>query len=108
MIERPREQRVDGITWRIRPLSDVGGLTRMGAKIREVEPGMAGTHLHFHDVEEEWSYVLSGRGRVKIGPLDLSVLAGHFAAFARRQRHALARAPGHVKRRAARADQVLD
>ena len=54
----------------------------MGAKIREIGPGLAGTHLHYHDVEEEWAYVLSGRGRLKLGPLTLPVHSGHFAAYA--------------------------
>ncbi len=80
-VDRPRHLSVDGVGWRVRPLSDVAGLTRMGVKIREVQPRRAGTHLHFHDVEEEWTYVLSGRGRVKIGPLTLPVRRGHFAAF---------------------------
>ncbi len=78
-LDRPPSD--DGIGWRVRPLSDVAGLTQMGVKTREIQPGLAGTHLHFHDVEEEWAYVLSGQGRVRIGPLTLPVRAGHFAAF---------------------------
>lgn len=71
----------DGVGWRIRPLSDAAGLTRMGVKLREIASGCAGTHLHFHDVEEEWAYVLSGRGHVRVGELVRPVRAGSFAGF---------------------------
>ncbi len=80
-IVRPRDLCADGVSWRVRPLGDVTGLTRMGVKIRAIEPGMAGTHLHFHSVEEEWAYVLSGRGKLEIGPVSLPVRAGSFAGF---------------------------
>jgi uncharacterized cupin superfamily protein len=53
----------------------------MGVHVRTVERGFAGTNRHFHTVEEEWSYVLAGRGTLRIGPLRLAVRAGHFAAF---------------------------
>jgi uncharacterized cupin superfamily protein len=53
----------------------------MGVKIREIQPGLTGTHLHFHDVEEEWAYVLSGQGSVRIGPLTLPVCGGDFVGF---------------------------
>ncbi len=80
-LERPRERCGDGVDWCLVPLSDVAGLTQMGVKIREVPPGRAGTHFHYHDVEEEWAYVLSGSGRLRIGPLTMPVRAGSFAAF---------------------------
>jgi quercetin 2,3-dioxygenase len=53
----------------------------MGVHVRAVERGFAGTNRHFHTVEEEWSYVLAGRGTLRIGPLRLAVGAGDFAAF---------------------------
>ncbi len=79
-IDRPAPATPDGLDWRIRPLSDAGGLEQMGVKVREIRPGYAGTHLHFHDTEEEWAYILSGRGRVRIGPLTIPVRPGHFVA----------------------------
>lgn len=57
------------------------GLMRMGVHVRAVEPGFAGTNRHFHTVEEEWSYILAGRGTVRIGPLRMPVEPGHFIAF---------------------------
>ena len=51
-----------GIASLVRRLGDATGLTRMGVSLREVQPGFAGTNRHFHLVEEEWTYVVSGEG----------------------------------------------
>ena len=53
----------------------------MGVQVRTVAPAFAGTNRHFHTVEEEWTYVLSGRGRLRIGPLEFVVGLGHFAGY---------------------------
>jgi len=53
----------------------------MGVHLRTVESGFAGTNRHFHTVEEEWAYVMSGSGRLRIGPREFNVKAGHFAGF---------------------------
>ena len=62
--ERPRftpgEGRVGAL---VRAVGDGAGLTRMGVWHRTVPPGKAGTHRHFHLVEEEWAFVLSGEWR---------------------------------------------
>jgi uncharacterized cupin superfamily protein len=79
--KRPRFTSAPGIAAVVRSVGDATGLTHMGVHVRSVEPGFAGTHRHFHTVEEEWSFVLSGRGMLRIGPLRLAVRAGHFAAF---------------------------
>jgi uncharacterized cupin superfamily protein len=62
-------------------LGDATGLTRMGVNLRVVEPGLAGTNRHFHEVEEEWAYVLSGVGFVRIGRHRLAVRSGSFVGF---------------------------
>lgn len=79
--KRPRFVAAEGIGAIVRSPGDVTGLTRMGVHVRTIEPGFAGTHRHCHTVEEEWSYVLSGRGTVRIGPLRMPVEAGHFVGF---------------------------
>jgi len=79
--KRPRHTVVPGVAAVVRLPSAATGLTRMGVSVRSVDPGFAGTNRHFHTVEEEWSYVLSGRGTLRIGPLRFAVRAGHFAAF---------------------------
>ena len=66
---------------RVRLVSDAAGLTQHGVKVREIPPGRAGTQLHFHDVEEEWAYVLAGHGRLMLGPHAIGVRPGHVAAF---------------------------
>ncbi len=69
------------VACRVRPVGDLAGLTQMGVRVREAEPGHAGTLLHYHDTEEEWVWVLAGRGRLKLGPHSIPVWAGHFASF---------------------------
>jgi uncharacterized cupin superfamily protein len=53
----------------------------MGVWVRSFEPGLAGTHRHFHEVEEEWAYVISGSGVVRIGAHRVDLRAGHFVGF---------------------------
>jgi uncharacterized cupin superfamily protein len=65
----------------VQPLGSATGLKNIGLQIRTVAPGLAGTNRHFHTVEEEWTYVLSGCGRLRIGPLDFNVGPGHFAGY---------------------------
>lgn len=79
--QRPRFTATAGVAAMVRQPSAATGLTRMGVHVRAVEPGFAGTNRHFHTVEEEWSYVLAGRGTVRIGPLKIPVRPGHFLGF---------------------------
>lgn len=79
--KRPRFTKPVGVGALVRSPGDATGLTHMGVHLRSVEPGLAGTNRHFHMVEEEWSYVLAGRGVVRIGPLRIEVWPGSFVAF---------------------------
>jgi uncharacterized cupin superfamily protein len=79
--KRPRFTPMPGVGAMVRQVSDAAGLTRMGIHLRVVEPGLAGTLRHFHTVEEEWVYVLSGTGAVRIGPHRLPVQGGSFVGF---------------------------
>lgn len=79
--KRPRLTQAEGVGAVLRSPGDATGLTRMGVHVRSIEPGMAGTNRHFHLAEEEWSYVLSGHGVVRIGPLRLPVSPGRFVGF---------------------------
>ena len=78
---RPRYTATPGVGAMVRSPGDKTGLTHMGVHVRAIEPGFAGTNRHFHTVEEEWSYVLAGRGTVRIGPLRIAVHAGTFVGF---------------------------
>jgi uncharacterized cupin superfamily protein len=79
--KRPRHTATPGVAAVVRLPSAATGLTHVGVSVRSVEPGFAGTNRHFHTIEEEWSYVLAGRGTLRIGPLRIAVRPGHFAAF---------------------------
>jgi uncharacterized cupin superfamily protein len=79
--KRPRHTSAEGVAAVVRMPSAATGLTHMGVHVRAVEPGFAGTNRHFHTTEEEWTYVLAGRGTVRIGPLRIPVRAGHFVGF---------------------------
>jgi len=79
--KRPRYTSTPGVAAVVRSPGLATGLTRMGVHVRTVAPGYAGTNRHFHTVEEEWAYVLAGRAKLRIGPLELEVGPGHFAGF---------------------------
>ena len=79
--ERPRYAKGPSVASRVRPISDVGGLTQMGVGLRIVESGFLSSNRHFHTVEEEWVYVLSGTGLARVGPHRVKVRAGHFVGY---------------------------
>jgi uncharacterized cupin superfamily protein len=79
--KRPRYVTGEGVASRVRPISDAAGLTQMGVGVRIVEPGFLGSNRHFHTVEEEWIYVLSGSGVARIGPQRINVRAGCFIGY---------------------------
>jgi uncharacterized cupin superfamily protein len=79
--KRPRWFPAEGVGSLVRGVGNAAGLKQMGVWVRDIEPGFKGTHRHFHTVEEEWVYVLSGRGSVRVGPLALEVRAGSFVGF---------------------------
>ena len=79
--KRPRMAATPGVGAVVRTLGSLTGLTAVGVHLRSVPPGLAGTNRHFHSVEEEWAYVLSGRGQLRIGPLTFDVRPGCFAGF---------------------------
>jgi uncharacterized cupin superfamily protein len=79
--KRPRFTATPGVAAMVQLLGDATGLKQMGVSARIVQPGFSGTNRHFHTVEEEWTYILSGRGTLRLGPLSLPVRAGHFAGY---------------------------
>ncbi len=79
--KRPRFTSTPGVAALVQTLGDPTGLKQMGVGMRAVEPGFSGTNRHFHSAEEEWSFVLSGRGTLRIGPHRIAVSAGSFAGF---------------------------
>lgn len=78
---RPRWFPEEGVSSVVHAVGNAAGLTQMGVWVRLIEPGFKGTHRHFHTVEEEWVYVLSGHGAVRIGAHTVEVRGGSFVGF---------------------------
>jgi len=64
-----------------RNLGDNAGLTRMGVHLVRLAPGRESTQHHYHDADEEFIYILSGRGVAHIGEDRYDVGPGDFMGF---------------------------
>jgi uncharacterized cupin superfamily protein len=64
-----------------RALGDACGLTQIGVHLVRLEPGRESTEYHTHSHDEEWIYILSGRGMAEIGGRKAEVKAGDFMGF---------------------------
>jgi uncharacterized cupin superfamily protein len=65
--------------------SDTGGLTQFGAFVETLHPGAQSANLHWHEKEDEFVYVLSGRVTLREGDAntltDTPLHAGDAATF---------------------------
>lgn len=57
------------------------GLRRVGVNLARIPPGKESFVYHSHWMEEEWIYVLAGRGVARIDGSDYEVGPGDFMAF---------------------------
>ena len=64
-----------------RTLSDAVGLQRIGVHLVRLPGGMESTQFHYHDSDEEFIYILNGRGIADIGESSFDVNAGDFLGF---------------------------
>lgn len=62
-------------------LGRAAGLVRAGVNLVRVPPGKESFAYHAHLHEEEWIYVLSGRGLIESGDAQHEIAAGDFIAF---------------------------
>jgi uncharacterized cupin superfamily protein len=62
-------------------LSRALGLKRAAVSIARMPPGKESFVYHSHHHEEEWLYILSGRGMAEIDGKELEVGPGDFMAF---------------------------
>jgi uncharacterized cupin superfamily protein len=62
-------------------LSDLVGLKRCGLYLIRIPPGKESFILHSHHVQEEFMYVLEGRGMARIGDEEHEVGPGDFIGF---------------------------
>ena len=65
----------------VTPLSDVAGLQRAQLSIGRVPPGKESFVYHYHSTQEEFLYILSGRGTAEIGDDRFEVGPGDFMGF---------------------------
>lgn len=65
-----------------RSLGDATGLKSMGIHLVTVPPGRDSTEYHVHHQDEEWLYILSGRGIAEIGDEKHEIGAGDFMGLA--------------------------
>lgn len=64
-----------------RSLGDATGLATIGVHLVRLEPGQTSSVQHTHQQDEEWVYVLSGRGIANIGDGRHEVGPGDFMGF---------------------------
>ncbi len=64
-----------------RSIGDLLGLSKIGVHLVTVEPGHDSTQFHFHHVDEEFVYILSGTGIAEIGTDSVPVSQGDFMGF---------------------------
>jgi uncharacterized cupin superfamily protein len=65
----------------MRSLGDAVGLERLGVHLMRIAPGKESFVFHMHHTEEEFIYVLSGRGIAEIGDEEHEVGPGDFMGF---------------------------
>ena len=64
-----------------RSLASRTGMTRIGIHVVRIESGRDSTTHHYHDGDEEFIYILSGRGVARIGDDEFEVGPGDFMGF---------------------------
>ncbi|HZF15899.1 MAG TPA: cupin domain-containing protein [Steroidobacteraceae bacterium] len=62
-------------------LARMVGLKRTGVSLVRVPPGKESFVYHSHQTEEEWIYILEGRGTARIDDVEYEVGAGDFMGF---------------------------
>ena len=62
-------------------LSTLVGLSRIGVSLVRISPGKESFVYHSHYREEEWIYVISGRGVAEIDDEEFEVSMGDFMGF---------------------------
>ncbi len=62
-------------------LGTAAGLERIGIHLIRIEPGRDTTTHHSHEADEEFVYILSGRGIARIGDEEYELEPGDFMGF---------------------------
>lgn len=64
-----------------RTLSELTGMERIGVHLIRLEQHRDSTTFHYHDAQEEFIYVVQGRGIAEVGNEVFTVGAGDFFGF---------------------------
>jgi len=80
------EGKAEGINAELGPysarlLSEAGGLTQFGAFLETLPPGSRSSHQHWHEREDEFIFVVSGRITLLEGEDTTEMRAGDAATF---------------------------
>ncbi|HEX7037964.1 MAG TPA: cupin domain-containing protein [Pseudomonadales bacterium] len=78
---RHRHQFNDNAVRLTRTLGEPTGMQRIGLHLIRLEPGRDSTQHHYHDADEEFIYVLAGRGIARIGEQRFEIGPGDFMGF---------------------------
>ena len=62
-------------------LSEVAGLQRLGVHLVRIPPGKESFAYHSHHTEEEFVYIVSGRGIAEINDREVEIGPGDFLGF---------------------------
>lgn len=62
-------------------LSDPAGMTRTGVNMARLPPGKEAFVPHAHTLNEEWIFVLEGRGTAHIGEQQVEIGPGDFVGY---------------------------
>ena len=62
-------------------LSEATGLQRIGVHLFRIPPGKEAFVYHSHHTEEEWLYILSGRGLAVVDGVESELGPGDFVGF---------------------------
>lgn len=81
-------------------LSDRTGLSHLGISRARVPPGAESFARHVHSRQEEWIYVLSGRGHVRLDDEEVAVGPGDFVGFP-------PNGPSHIVRNTSQSEDLV-
>lgn len=80
--ERRHQHQFNGDAVRMtRTIGELAGLERIGIHLVRLQTGHDSTQFHYHDADEEFIYVVSGRGIAEIGEDRFEIAAGDFMGF---------------------------
>jgi uncharacterized cupin superfamily protein len=71
----------DRNAWKRKKLGAAAGAQKLGCSLLELPPGKRSFPLHWHVANEESLYVLSGRGKLRLGSSEVDVGPGDYVAL---------------------------